>query len=214
MTTIIIIITLTLYTNPNPNTNPNTLEGIVGEPLDSRPFYATAPLSSRWDFGKKLTIQNKQYSEMGLKLRKSYTKLRQLTREEEMTAGKFSNVGRRMDNIYKILNHRLKRAPTDVEWAAACKVNVGQLEVYQKVAVSARNRLVQHNMRIVDFWVRRIIEHSKAAKEISYYELVTEGVKGLSEASEKYDGRGPFIKYAQHYVRAELYKGLTVLKPG
>ena len=151
---------------------------------------------------------------MGLKLRKSYTKLRQLTREEEMTAGKFSNVGRRMDNIHKILSDRLGRDPTDEEWAAACKINVGELDAYQKVAKSARNRLVQHNMRIVDFWVRRIIEHSKAAKEISYYELVTEGVKGLSEASEKYDGRGPFIRYAQHFVRAELYKGLTVLKPG
>jgi RNA polymerase sigma factor (sigma-70 family) len=181
---------------------------------DKRPHYATAPVSSRWDFGRKLTIQNKQYSDMGLKLRKSYTKLRQLTREEEMTAGKFSNVGRRMDNIHKILNDRLGRDPTDEEWAAACKINVGELDAYQKVAKSARNRLVQHNMRIVDFWVRRIIEHSKAAKDISYYELVTEGVKGLSEASEKYDGRGPFIRYAQHFVRAELYKGLTVLKPG
>ena len=159
-------------------------------------------------------MQNKQYSDMGLKLRKSYTKLRQLTREEEVTAGKFSNVGRRMDKIHKILNDRLGRAPTDIEWAEACKINVEELGTYQKVAKSARNRLVQHNMRIVDFWVRRIIEHSKAAKDISYYELVTEGVKGLSEASEKYDGRGPFIKYAQHYVRAELYKGLTVLKPG
>lgn len=181
---------------------------------DKRPHYATAPVSSRWEFGRKLTSQNKQYSDMGLKLRKSYTKLRQLTREEEMTAGKFSNVGRRMDNIHKILNDRLGRDPTDEEWATACKINVGELDAYQKVAKSARNRLVQHNMRIVDFWVRRIIEHSKAAKDISYYELVTEGVKGLSEASEKYDGRGPFIRYAQHFVRAELYKGLTVLKPG
>ena len=181
---------------------------------DKRPNYATAPVSSRWEFGRKLTVQNKQYSDMGLKLRKSYTKLRQLTREEEMTAGKFSNVGRRMDNIHKILNVRLGRDPTDEEWASACKINVEELGTYQKVAKSARNRLVQHNMRIVDFWVRRIIEHSKAAKDISYYELVTEGVKGLSEASEKYDGRGPFIRYAQHFVRSELYKGLTVLKPG
>lgn len=182
--------------------------------IDKRPHYATAPVSSRWDFGRKLTVQNKQYSDMGLKLRKSYTKLRQLTREEEMTAGKFSNVGRRMDNIHKILTVRLGRNPSDIEWATACKINVAELGAYQKVAKSARKRLVQHNMRIVDFWVRRLIEHSKAAKEISYYELVTEGVKGLSEASEKYDGRGPFIRYAQHFVRANLYKGLTVLKPG
>jgi len=39
-----------------------------------------------------------------------------------------------------------------------------QVASYRFTARAARNRLVQHNMRLVDFWVRRLIEHTKAAK--------------------------------------------------
>ena len=45
------------------------------------------------------------------------------------------------------------------------------------------------------------------AKDVSYYELLTEGIIGLAKAAENFDGRGPFIKYAQPFVKAELYKG-------
>jgi DNA-directed RNA polymerase specialized sigma subunit len=65
---------------------------------------------------------------------------------------------------------------------------------------------MQHNMRLVDFWARRLIEHSRAAKDISYYELVTEGVIGLTMAAENYDGRGAFIRFAQIYIRGQLYR--------
>ena len=74
--------------------------------------------------------------------------------------------------------------------------------------------MVQHNLRLVDFWARRLIEHTSGAKEVSYYELVTEGVIGLTKAVENYDGSSSFIKYAQPYIRSELYKGLTHLRPG
>ena len=43
---------------------------------------------------------------------------------------------------------------------------------------------------------------------MSYYELLTEGIIGLAKAAENFDGRGPFIKYAQPFVKAELYKGI------
>ena len=44
---------------------------------------------------------------------------------------------------------------------------------------------------------------------VSYYELVVLGTRGLSSAADSYDGRGAFIRYAQHFVRAELYKVTT-----
>ena len=56
---------------------------------------------------------------------------------------------------------------------------------------------------------RRLIEHVSYAKEVSYYELLTEGIIGLAKAAENFDGRGPFIKYAQPFVKAELYKGTS-----
>ena len=57
--------------------------------------------------------------------------------------------------------------------------------------------------------IRRLIEHVSYAKDVSYYELLTEGIIGLAKAAENFDGRGPFIKYAQPFVKAELYKGIS-----
>lgn len=131
-----------------------------------------------------------------------------------MTAGKFSHVGKKLEKIKTILQEKLGRTASHNEWAVACKLTPMQLTIYSEMANSARNRLVQHNIRLVDFWARRLIEHSRGAREISYYELVTEGILGLTRAAEHYDGRGRFLQYAQPYIRHELYKGMTSLRPG
>lgn len=181
---------------------------------DNRPDYMTKPLSTtRWEFGRKLTVHNKKYEDMGIKLRTTYVRSRVLTREEEIRLGKFSVAGHTLDRVRERLCTRLQREPSMEEWADACRLSVSRLEEYRMTSRIARNRLVQHNMRLVDFWVRRLIEHTKATKFISYYELVMVGTRGLSAAAEKYDGRGPFIRLAQHYVRFELYKGLAEMRP-
>jgi RNA polymerase primary sigma factor len=83
------------------------------------------------------------------------------------------------------------------------------------MAKASRNRLVQHNLRIVDHWVRRLIEHSSVADKISFYELLVEGIVGLTKAATKFDGRGVrFYEFAQPWVRSELYAGITRLRPG
>ena len=90
-----------------------------------------------------------------------------------------------------------------------------QLHTYTNLAVQARNRLVQHNIRIVDHWARRLIQHSNAGKDVSYYELVAEGLIGLTKAAECYQpGRVRFYTHAEIYIRSELYKGLTKLRAG
>ncbi|KAJ1421906.1 hypothetical protein B484DRAFT_452588 [Ochromonadaceae sp. CCMP2298] len=180
----------------------------------SAPAYKSAPTSTRALMGTKLTSNNKKYMDVGLKFRSQYTKMRLLTEEEEMTAGKFSSVGQRLDRIKTFVESRLGRSVTDDEWAAACKLSTEELREYVKMAAASRTRLVQHNIRLVDYWARRLIEFSAGGKEVSYYELVTEGVIGLTKAAEKYDGRGRFVKYAVPYIMHELYKGMTTLREG
>jgi DNA-directed RNA polymerase specialized sigma subunit len=117
-------------------------------------------------------------------------------------------------SLYTSTTETLQREPSNLEWAEACNLSLEQLYTYYALATTARQRLVQHNFRLVDFWARRLIEHTNGGKFISYYELVTEGVIGLTKAAAQYDGRGAFIKFAQHYVRNELYRGMTRLRPG
>ena len=123
---------------------------------------------------------------------------RTLTEEEENTAGKFSQVGKRIELARKQLTKKLGRDPTEEEWAVACQMDSPeQLLVYLNLAMQARNRLVQHNIRIVDHWARRLIQHSTAGKDVSYYELVAEGLIGLTKAAECYmPGRVRFYTHA------------------
>jgi RNA polymerase nonessential primary-like sigma factor len=139
-----------------------------------------------------------------------------LTEQEEITAGKFSQMGHRLQGIKGQLRKSLVREPTDEEWAAAAKMTPGELIMYINLAVQARNRLVQHNIRIVDHWARRLIEHSNVGKEVNYYELVAEGLIGLTKAAESFKvGKNTrFYTHAEVYVRSELYKGLSKLRPG
>jgi len=116
--------------------------------------------------------------------------------------------------IKKYMENKLKRDITKEEWAKACKLNIAQLSMYRDMAHSARNKLVQHNIRLVDFWTIRLIEHSKNAKQISYYELLSEGIIGLRKAADLYDGSTRFIKYAKVFILSELYRGMTTLRPG
>lgn len=179
-----------------------------------KPHHLCTPLSDRNKLGQKLTWQNKRYLDLGLKLRSKYVKLKLLTEKEEIVAGRFSHVGKRLETIQKTLHKRLSREPTAAEWAKAAGLSSDQLELYLSLANRARNRLVQHNIRMVDHLVRGLLEHTNGGKEVSYYELVTEGIKGLTKAAENYDGRVRFYYYAQVFIRADLYRGLTRLRPG
>lgn len=176
--------------------------------------YLISPSTPRHEISAKFTVSNKKYLDVGLKLRSQYTKLKLLTADEEIIAAKFSQVGKKLDMIKKYMENKLKRDITKEEWAKACKLNIAQLSMYRDMAHSARNKLVQHNIRLVDFWTIRLIEHSKNAKQISYYELLSEGIIGLRKAADLYDGSTRFIKYAKVFILSELYRGMTTLRPG
>jgi RNA polymerase sigma factor (sigma-70 family) len=162
-----------------------------------------------------MTAANRNNYDLIDKLRKKYLKLRILTEEEEVTAGKFSQLGKKLGTVRKDLSKKLGRDPTDEEWAIACKMTVEELIMYINLSTQAKNRLVQHNIRMVDHWARRLIEHSNIGKDVSYYELVAEGLVGLTKAAESFQvGKARFYTHAEVYVRSELYKGLTKLRPG
>jgi len=176
--------------------------------------YLKVTPSKHDQLGRKLTFANKKYADMGIKLRSEYLKLRLLSPEEEKVAGKISFLRKKLDSIRKSLREKLGREPSNQEWAMACRLTESRFRMYLILSQQARNRLIEHNIRLVDFWVRRFLESTKAARDISYYELMTEGIIGLTEAVNNYDGRGKFWYYAQFYIRSAIYRGLNVLRPG
>jgi hypothetical protein len=107
------------------------------------PKYMKAQMLPRHEIGKILTPLNRRNADMGYKLRSEYLKLRQLTREEEKSAGAFSQLGKRLEKIKRTLSQKLEREPTDEEWAIAARLNVPTLKLYRDMARRARERLVQ-----------------------------------------------------------------------
>jgi len=164
----------------------------------------------------KLSSYNNNNKDLSVKFFKQFTKLRILTEEEEKVAGKFSNLGFRLTKIKLSLENKLGRPPSDQEWANASNMSVDQLEIYLNIAKRSSERLIEHNVRIVDHWVRRLTQHSpNAVRTISYSELMAEGVVGLTKAAERYDGRGVrFYQYAQGWVRGSLLEGISRLRSG
>lgn len=175
--------------------------------------YLTLPMTYH-DQSQTLTWMNKKYLDLGMNLRSKYKKLRALTEDEEKTAGKFSFMGKRLDRIRKSLEEKLQREPTIQEWSSAAGLSSKKLQLYLSLSIKARNRLVQHNIRLVDYFVRRVMQFTHWGKKASYYELITEGVVGLTRAAENYDGRSRFSPYAQVWIRSEIYRGLTKARPG
>ena len=147
-------------------------------------------------------------------INREYRQYRLLTAEEEGIMGKICNIAKRIKLVEGKLSERLNRTPSVVELADACAITVPRLESYRSLALLARNRLVKHNTGLVDFWLRGILEHSKSTKDISYLELITEGLVGLIKATENYDGRARFSTYSQPYIRDYIYRGISKLKSG
>jgi RNA polymerase sigma factor (sigma-70 family) len=140
--------------------------------------------------------------------------LRLMTEDEEKLAGKVSNISMRLNSIRNSLKQKLNREPTDSEWAQSCRLTEKSLHTYLTMSQKAKNSLVEHNLRLVDFWVRRFLENTKVAKDISYYDLMIEGIIGLTNAAENYDGRTRFAYYSSFHIRSALYQGITKLNPG
>lgn len=80
----------------------------------------------------------------------------------------------------------------------------------------ARQLLVAHNIRFVDSWTRAVMQSSPAGREVSYYELLVQGILGLGKAAERFDSTKGyrFLTYAKPWVIRELLHGLTTLRAG
>lgn len=181
-----------------------------------QPHYWSAITSPRWKLGRSLTVENKKNMWDGIELRAGYTAFRLLTVEEEQTAGAITHRSVQLKEIKRIVESATNTSLCLASWAAACNYSVEDLTVSLKMAKIAQLQLVQHNVRLVDYWVRYLLQNSARVKHVSYYELVVQGVLGLSKAAERYDGRSNcrFATFAQPFVMQELFKGLTTLQPG
>ena len=116
----------------------------------------------RFNFNR-LGWYQKRNQNAAISLFKKYSKLRLLTPEEEIVAGKFASLAQKLYKVRGSLVKKRDRDPSDDEWASACRLSVDQLESYLEISKQSRDRLVQHNIRIVEFWAKKISLYSREA---------------------------------------------------
>ena len=139
---------------------------------------------------------------------------RNLTPMEEETAARISMMGNLLHKLRAKLAVDINRTPTNHEWAQYCNMSPEDLEQYIHIVFNARKLLVECNIRLVDYIVNDIMRTSSSAKKLSYMELVSEGVTGLTAAAKRFDGRNRFSTFAYIYVKDAVLRAITRLQPG
>lgn len=129
-----------------------------------------------------------------------------ITRSEEIALGEKTQEAVRLTNIYDQLKEKLQREPSDEEWCAASgKINMEAISQAIDDGLSAKNKLVTSNLRMVQSVVNTYLRNGLAA-HYNAGDLMQEGILALIRAAEKFEpNRGfKFSTYAMYWVRASV----------
>lgn len=157
---------------------------------------------------------NLKFNDKINKLRKLYLPQRLLTDKEEKVAAKFIQIGRKLKSSKVKLESKLKRKLTSLEWSDATGISETQLQLYLSLAQKAENRLILHNMRLVDYLVKTIKTRFSICNELSTFDLVIEAYRGLAQAVQIFDGRARFSSIASVMIYSSILRGISTMKPG
>ncbi|KAL3677508.1 hypothetical protein R1sor_027456 [Riccia sorocarpa] len=131
-----------------------------------------------------------------------------LTSEQEYNLSVTTKPWKQLQKTSKSLSEELGREPSDEELAKAAEVDVSTLRRQIALGRAARNKLIQHNLRLVLFQAHK---YQKDNSSLSLFDLCQEGVSGLLHAVDKFDPkRGHrFSTYAVYWVRNSILRALT-----
>jgi RNA polymerase sigma factor (sigma-70 family) len=157
-----------------------------------------------------LSDSNKREARLVNNLLKSVQTLKPLNTKEESIAGLLIQ----LDNVLLKMREFLASNSTEHELAAFCGISIDRLKSYIRAIKIARSRLVLQHIPFVVKMTRQILEDHSCAYQVSYLQLVLEGLGGLRKAAMRYNGQVRFITYSLPFVNDALLRGITKLRPG
>ncbi|MFA5050109.1 MAG: sigma-70 family RNA polymerase sigma factor [Candidatus Micrarchaeia archaeon] len=80
----------------------------------------------------------------------------------------------------------------------------------QNKSIKARNKLVEHNLLLIPYFLRNRSQLIKKAKKrgLDFEDLLQEGAIGLLTAADKYNGSSAFGTYAAYWVREAIHSAI------
>ncbi|CAM6102440.1 unnamed protein product [Calypogeia fissa] len=131
-----------------------------------------------------------------------------LSAEEESELAILMKPMKAFRTVRKAWIEEMGRDPTDEEWAAAAQMDVHTLRRHLHLGKAARNKLIQHNLRLVLSQANKYYRENSC---LSLFDLCQEGVSGLLRGVDKFDPqRGHrFSTYAVYWVRNSILRAQT-----
>ena len=165
----------------------------------------------------KERVRDRPYWKVRSDLNKVLPDKRRLTSHEEILTGKLCKVAKELEKKKKVLEKALERDITIHEWAMESNLTVAELKQTIKLSQLAREKLILHNLRLVDYVVCDLMDRKTPSSTNNlvertsklYTEMFQQGVMGLKKATEYYDGRYKFSYFAIHFIQQECYRYRT-----
>lgn len=155
-------------------------------------------------FFQRLTKSNKREALLVSDLLKSVRTLKPLNAKEESIAGLLIQLDIKIRDSFA----------SEQDLVTFCGISVDKLKSYGRASQIARSRLVLQHLPFVVKMTRELLEHHSCAYQVSYLQLILEGLSGLRKAVMRYNGQVRFITYSLPFVNDALLRGITKLRPG
>jgi RNA polymerase sigma factor len=113
-----------------------------------------------------------------------------------------------LQKLREVLRDILGQEPTDEQWASAAKLDKQTLKRQLLLSRAARNKLIQHNLRLV---LSQAHKYYKGNMSFSLHDLCQEGVLGLMHSVDKFDPTKGyrFSTYAVYWIRNSILRAQT-----
>ncbi|KAH9308829.1 hypothetical protein KI387_036740 [Taxus chinensis] len=107
------------------------------------------------------------------------------------------------------LRKALRREPRDREMEASLKMPARTFKRHMETGRAARNKLIQHNLRLVLF---EIYKHNINGSSLSFEDACLEGTKGLMIAVDRFEPNKGFrlSTYAMYWIRHAILRAMTL----
>ncbi|MEB3828118.1 RNA polymerase sigma factor, RpoD/SigA family [Phormidium sp. CCY1219] len=129
-----------------------------------------------------------------------------LTHEQEIVYGKQVQQMMGLLEEKEALEKKLKREPTDEEWAEHVGHSVSELKKIMKIGRRAKQKMIEANLRLVV-----AIAKKYQKRNLEFLDLIQEGTLGLERGVEKFDPmRGyKFSTYAYWWIRQAITRAIA-----
>ncbi len=129
-----------------------------------------------------------------------------LTREEEIVYGKQVQQMMQLLDAKEILEEKLNKAATQIEWAEYVQLSEETLNQVIKKGQRAKQKMIEANLRLVV-----AIAKKYQKRNMEFLDLIQEGTLGLERGVEKFDPtRGyKFSTYAYWWIRQAITRAIA-----